>query len=248
MSRPRSKPDPEPLIGPQWTDISISEVDSLPTIPKDIIFHDPQFLARGGHSQAFTVTVSDGDNTYRAVLKVFSKQFKKRYVREVNAYRFLYHYGVPAQGVVPNVMGTIPTITKKKLDDILQDSIPDNITITLPASAVLLEYLDKAQRASSANMTHALAAEALRGLRLIHNAHVLHGDAEARNILVYPETGKVVWLDFSSAEINRAILGAILERRPVKQLLYRTLVRDPTYLITWDVDGRNRARDRAIWR
>jgi len=184
------------------------------------------------------------------VLKVFSKQFKSRYVRETNAYRFLYHYGVPAERVVPQVIGVVPTINKKKLEAMLQDSIPEGLSITLPASGVLLEYIDGSQRASAAVMTPAIAKEALYGLQLIHNAHVLHKDAEARNILIYPDSGRVVWIDFSSAEINRSMLRAVNERKPVKQLLYWELVYAPfpaAKLLT-SLDGRNGTSDRRIRR
>ena len=122
--------------------------------------------------------------------------------------------------MVPRAIGVIATINKKKLDALLQNSIPDGLDIGLPASAVVLEYIEQAQRASPSNMTDAIAEEALRGLQLIHNAHVLHNDGETRNMLVYPESGKVVWIDFSSAEINRSVRSAIGERTRVKLILY----------------------------
>lgn len=36
------------------------------------------------------------------------------------------------------------------------------------------------------------------GMRLIHNAHIIHGDIHPRNLLVLP-TGRVVWVDFELA-------------------------------------------------
>ena len=108
----------------------------------------------------------------------------------------------------------------------LKDSIPEDLSIPLPASAVVMEYIADAVRPSKENITKAIAKKVLRGLQYIHNAHVLHGDVEGRNILINPSTGKVVWIDFSSATINRSINLAFHEREPVKQYLYITLVRN----------------------
>jgi len=50
-------------------------------------------------------------------------------------------------------------------------------------------------------MTPELAEEALRGLRLMYNARVLHRDTELRNLLISPATNKAIWIDFSIAEV-----------------------------------------------
>jgi hypothetical protein len=72
-------------------------------------------------------------------------------------------YNVPAESVIPNFIGTLPTISNKKLETILEEPIPDDVTIILPASGVLLEYIEGAARASLEVTTHAIAKEALRG-------------------------------------------------------------------------------------
>lgn len=213
-------------LGLEWTDISIADVNPLPTLPKHIVLENPEFLARSYHSQVYKIDVVDKGNRTPAILKLFPKGLKHRYQNEVNAYRFLYHYGIPDKGVVPKIFGVLTTLNKKKLDAVLKDAIPEDVSIPLPAAAVVMEYIEGAVRPSRDNMTEAIAEEALRALRLIHNAHVLHGDAVGRNILIYPHTGKVVWIDFSSAEINRSVNQAVLERAPLKQYLYATLVRN----------------------
>jgi serine/threonine protein kinase len=172
----------------------------------------------------YVLDITDHGKTSKAILKIFPKQLKHRYINEVNAYRFLYHYEVPDQGAVPKIYGILPSINKKTLTKLLGDSIPEDAPIALPAAAIIMEYIQGAQPASEKNMTHAIAKKALYELQTIHNAHVLHGDAEARNLLVFPETENVVWIDFSSASINRDIMLAMSERRPLKQLLYRKLV------------------------
>jgi serine/threonine protein kinase len=215
-------------LGPEWTDISLSDVAPLPAFPKHITISNPQFLARSHHSQVYLIDVKENGKTSRALLKVFPKQLKGRYTNEVNAYRFLCHYEVPEQGIVPKIFGVFPSINKTKLGALLGHSIPENAPIVTPAAAVVMEYIEGAVSPKPENMTPEIARKALRGLRIIHNAHVLHGDAEARNLLIHPKTGKVVWIDFSSAQINKTIMLAVIERDPVRQLLYRTLVPLPT--------------------
>jgi serine/threonine protein kinase len=229
---PRRSNAPVFDTGPQWTDISLSDVKPLPPLPKNITTSNPRFLARSHHSQVYTLDITDHGKTTRVLLKIFPKHLKSRYTKEVNAYRFLYHYDIPNEGIVPKIIGVLPTINKKKLDVLLEETIPENVSIALPASAVVMEFIEGAVKPSPANMTSAIAKRALRALRLIHNAHVLHGDAEARNILIVPATNKVVWIDFSSASINRSIGLAIHERNPVRQLLYRTLVFTVSCILT----------------
>jgi serine/threonine protein kinase len=217
---------------PQWTDISISEVPTLPKLPAHITTSNPRFLARSHHSHVYLLDITDNGKTSTAVVKVFPKATKERYIKEVNAYRFLYHYGVPEQGFVPRVYGVLPSLNKKALGKLLGDSVPDDAPIAPPAAAVVMEYIQGGQPASRKNMTHTIAERALNALQVIHNAHVLHGDAEARNLLVLPESEEAVWIDFSASSINRDIMLAMSERRPLKQLLYWHIV--PSFKISTD--------------
>jgi serine/threonine protein kinase len=225
MAPKRSQSAPEVFDhGPQWTDISISDIPKLPTFPKTATTSNPRFLARSHHSQVYLLDLMLDGVLSTVVLKIFSKELKRRYTNETNAYRFLNYYNIPSEGVVPKIHGVLPTVNQKLLNSLLQDAIPDDVTFKLPASAVVMEYIEGGETPTKTNMTPELAKEALRGLELIHGAHVLHGDGMPRNILIFPDTGKAVWIDFSSAEINRDIKAAILERNPVKQLLYYGLV------------------------
>jgi|SRR5579862_1214462 len=210
--------------GPQWSDISVSEVSQLPKLAKHIITSNPRFLTRSHHSHVYLIDITDHGTTSKAILKVFPKQLKERYNKEVDAYRFLYHYNVPDQGIVPKIFGVIPTLNKKAIGKLLGESMPEDAPIALPAAAVVMEYIQGAQPASPKNMTLVTAKRALDGLRTIHEAHVLHEDAEARNLLVFPEAERAVWIDFSSATINRDVSMALDEHDLLKELLYRRLV------------------------
>jgi serine/threonine protein kinase len=210
-------------LGPELTDISVSELESLPTLSKECVLANPKFVARSFHSQVYTVDLIRNNNTSRAIIKIFPKGLKNRYTKEVNAYRFLYYYGAPEQRVVPRLYGVLPTISKKRIKELLQDAIPDNVDLAAPASALVMEYIEGI-RPTQENMTDSIAKDILEALNIIHSAHVLHGDVEPMNILISPQTGRAVWIDFSASEINKIIKLAIRERRMIKQTLYSTLV------------------------
>jgi len=139
-----------------------------------------RFVDLSYHSQVYLVDFKHQGQQVRAIFKVFSKDMEERYVDEVNAYRLLNHYDVTSRGVVPKIYGVLPAITQKKLESLLGEAQPDEAKVTFPASAVLIEYIEGAQRPSKENMTVQLAEEILHGLRLIHNAHVIHYDPEPR--------------------------------------------------------------------
>src|SRR2546423_3443485 len=64
--------------GTQWTDISDSEVDSLPLLSKSVPLTNPRFLARSHHSHVYTIEVTYQDITARVILKLFPKALKHR--------------------------------------------------------------------------------------------------------------------------------------------------------------------------
>jgi len=210
----------------EWTDLPI-KTKPLPKVPNTFTFANARFLARSLHSQVHTVDVTDEGNTFPAIVKLFSRELKIRYTAETKAYRYLQHYEVTSQGVVPKLYGILPSLDKKKLHAILGDSVPDDGPIKFPASAIFMEYLEDAERPSAANMTPELAEEALRGLRLIHNAHVLHRDTELRNLLIYPTTNRAIWIDFSIAEVDIDLWEVEDERDEVRARLYRRVVFAP---------------------
>jgi hypothetical protein len=69
-----------PLTGPsaysseiQRTDISISDTQPLPKVPKNAIFANPKFIAQSYHSQVYSVNVTVRGNKKRALLKLFPR-------------------------------------------------------------------------------------------------------------------------------------------------------------------------------
>jgi serine/threonine protein kinase len=219
---PKFLPEKDPKD--YWPEVPLRDVADLPSIPKDATYHRQQFLARSYHSQVYTLELNVGGSTKRALLKLFPKDLKHRYVKETTAYRYLQHFGVTDKCLVPRIYGVLPSMNKKRLGEVLGDCIPEDVSITPPASGVVMEYIEGAESPSIENMTQPLAQKILRGLRRIHFAHVLHGDAEGRNILIFPKTGKVVFIDFSSARINLNQKVAVIERGHLKTYLYCTLV------------------------
>jgi serine/threonine protein kinase len=224
MPSKKPKPQPEGEAHLYWPDVPLRDIADLPSLPKDATFHRQRFLAQSYHSQVYTLDLNLGGTTKRALLKLFSKELKHRYVREENAYRYLQHFGVIDQGLVPRIYGVVPSMNKKRLREVLGDAVPTDVVITPPASGIIMEYIEGAENPSIENMTQKLAQKILRGLRRIHFAHILHGDAEGRNIFIFPKTRKVVFIDFSSAEINLSKRAAIRERGPLKTYLYCDLV------------------------
>ena len=201
----------------EWTDISISDTLPLPQILKNARFENPQFIAWSYHSQVYAVDVTIKGEQKRSILKLFPQILANRYTNEVNAYRLL---DIASTGVVPKFYADLPSITKKMLEKILRDSVPADVEIALPALGILMEYLEGGQTPSKENMTAPIAKSILEGLDYIHGAPVLHGDCQPRNILIYPETGRTVWFDFSNSSITQLKGLFEHERRPVKTLLF----------------------------
>ena len=67
---------------------------------------------------------------------------------------------------------------------------------------ILMEWLKGAEPLSESNISTDLAMSVTTGMVRIHDAGVYHGDARARNILVYPGTNRAVWIDFSCAQVG----------------------------------------------
>lgn len=111
----------------------------------------------------------------------------ERFGKEHSAYTRLSHYAVCAQSIVPQCFGWL-YLDKKRVERMgLQGR---------GAYALVLEHLADAQPITSRNITIDIADKALRGLREIHSAYVMHADIASRgNILLLPG-GRVVWIDF----------------------------------------------------
>jgi RIO-like serine/threonine protein kinase len=222
--------------GVHWTDVSITETEPLPPLPDSCVFSNPQHLKTTLHSHIYRCKLDYEDDSYDTIIKLFPKGHKKFYTNEVNSYRLLYHFDVPAERIVPQIYGIIPTVNKKLLKKMLQDSIPEDAPISLPASAVVMEFID-GESPSRENMTPKLAKRILYGLQCINEAHILHHDAFARNILVLPAEERAVWIDFSSAALNTSISLSVQERDPLKVFLFRDLVIIPKSFLTGLVEN-----------
>ena len=203
--------------GSSWTDISIADTAPLPKVPRDTGFDNPEFVAQSFHSQVYRVDITIRGERKQAILKLFPKGLEDRYTRESTAYRFLIHYDV---AVVPKFYGDLPSIKKTLLRKILKSSVPEHVEIRLPASGILIEYIEGGEAPSSENMTVPMARAIINGLDQIHNAHVKHGDCNPRNIFVFPGTDRIVWFDFSTSFITEPGGLFDVERRAIKSLLF----------------------------
>jgi hypothetical protein len=218
-----SYPEVARVGGDHWTDISISDTEPLPTLPDSCIVSNPRHLATTFHSHVYRCKLGYEGDSYEAIIKLFPKGHKKFYTNEVNSYRLLYQFDIPAEGIVPLIYGAVPNINKKLLKKWLQDSIPEDAPIALPASAVFMEFIE-GEHPSSENMTPELAKKILYGLQCINEAHILHHDTVPRNILVNRSTERVVWIDFSLGALNTSINLSIQERKRIKMILFGELV------------------------
>ena len=111
-------------MDPKWTDVSDSDIYHLPILPKNVPLTNPCFLARGHHSHVYTMDVTQRGTTSATILKIFPKSLKHRYIEETYAYRYLHHYGAPGQGAVLRNYDTLPSISRKWLDELLGESSP----------------------------------------------------------------------------------------------------------------------------
>jgi serine/threonine protein kinase len=216
-------------FGVKWRIIRPSQTEPLPVLAEDVVFENPKFIHRSYHSQVYSADMREGQKSTKAFLKIFAKTEKARYTKEVNAYRLLYHFGVPETGIVPTIYGVLPEVDGNKLDGIIEDEVPVDAPITLPASLIVMEYIE-GERPSLENINPKRAIRILKALRKIQMAHILHGDTEGRNILVCPSSGRLVWIDFSDAEVNHLANHGIEELNYIQSYLFQELVHLARYI------------------
>ncbi|KAL1850538.1 hypothetical protein Plec18170_006823 [Paecilomyces lecythidis] len=69
-----------------------------------------------------------------------------------------------------------------------------------PPSAIFLEYIPNLEMIQLGNYTQQRMDNFITGIREIHKALVLHGDAKPRNMLVVKDDpDRVIWIDFDRA-------------------------------------------------
>ena len=98
---------------------------------------------------------------------------------------------------MPDMLGTIepiePTLCRPHLDEWADDKI-------LP-KAMLISYVPECQTLAWSTCSKAAIADLRASLTEIHEAGVVHGDAQARNTLILPEgRGRSLWIDFDRSQ------------------------------------------------
>ncbi|KAK3191483.1 hypothetical protein K4F52_002298 [Lecanicillium sp. MT-2017a] len=183
--------------------------DDVPDKFVDVTVADVEFLAtlnEGNDSVLFKVAVQG--NT--CVMKVFHGRktyFNKPggeedlFVREWTAYRLLKRHGLCKRGVVPDFYGTIRGINPREWPN-LHMFHKD----TLPADAVLIEYIPNMHMIDLSNYTEERAARLSKILLEINSIGILHCDIYPRNMMVVEgEAGtgqeRVLWVDFDCAQV-----------------------------------------------
>ncbi|KAE8320914.1 hypothetical protein BDV39DRAFT_212971 [Aspergillus sergii] len=115
---------------------------------------------------------------------------------EYKAYTRLKERGLCEQGTIPDFYGVIEKIDPNQCRPHLNGFLEDEL---LPC-AILLEYVPNMHEIHLTTYTEDRAATLLQILREIHKAWVYHGDPYPRNMMVQPETGRVLWIDFDRAQ------------------------------------------------
>jgi len=197
-------------------------VAPLPRIPKAVKFQNSNLIGSGVHSEVYSVLATYKNRTITAALKIFSATWKERFEAEVQSYEFLEHFSV--SGVVPIAYGCGRDWNHERLRDVLDSALEPTSPLRTPVSVIMLEYVGQSGPLSADNITWRICKEVLRGLDLIHSAQVLHHDIGERNLLVVPDTGRVVWIDFSSSFINPSEMETWKERKVAYSLLYQEVV------------------------
>ncbi|PLB49171.1 hypothetical protein P170DRAFT_357004 [Aspergillus steynii IBT 23096] len=119
------------------------------------------------------------------------------FVCESTAYQRLHDKGLCKRGLILDFYGTItniqPLLCQPSLGMFLEDKRPPN--------AVLIEYIPNMRMIDLSNFSERRVSE-LRRILLedIHPAGVLHGDPMPRNMMVQDKDGRVLWIDFDSAQ------------------------------------------------
>ncbi|PYH32028.1 uncharacterized protein BO87DRAFT_441517 [Aspergillus neoniger CBS 115656] len=112
------------------------------------------------------------------------------------AYVRLKERGLCQQGIVPDFYGVIdqldPMQWQPHLNKFLKDKHRPN--------AILLEFFPHLKQIGLETYTEDRAAALLSIIQQIHEAGICHCDPYPRNIMVQPETDRVLWIDFDRAQ------------------------------------------------
>ncbi|OGM42770.1 hypothetical protein ABOM_008153 [Aspergillus bombycis] len=153
-------------------------------------------------SSVFQVSLQ-GRRCLMKVYRTIEKQPWHPTYREVDpflcesaAYVRLQERGLCQQGVVPDFYGVIEQIDPIQWQPHFNRFLKDK----LPLNAILLEFILNLKQIDLTTYTEDRAAALLQIIHQIHDAGVCHGDPYPRNMVVQPETGRVLWIDFDRAQ------------------------------------------------
>lgn len=78
----------------------------------------------------------------------------------------------------------------------------------LPPNAILIEYVPNMQPMNLSNSSLRYLRKPSQTLEDIHLAGILHGDLMLRNMMISGHQGRVLWIDFDSAQTFSETLSA----------------------------------------
>lgn len=122
------------------------------------------------------------------------------FVCETSAYQRLAEKGLCTRGVVPYFYGTLTNIQSDRWQCL--SMVFDDVQ---PLNAVLLEYIDNMHQLDLSTFSESRLIQMGHILHDIHEAGVLHGDPDPRNMMICPGRGgkpdRVLWIDFDAAQL-----------------------------------------------
>ena len=169
----------------------VGNVASLPYITEEVRFYDWEYVTDGTHAKIYKAKDVDGGAIY--CIKLFKPEWLTPFNLEKTAYEHLQ---------AANIKHWIPHVYGYASRTLSAWGIPNNTSDDESYYGIVMEWLEGAQSLSIDNVTIDNAANLLEGLAEIHEAGVLHYDTLRRNLMVFPDKRRAVWIDFSCAHMN----------------------------------------------
>ncbi|KAL2821688.1 hypothetical protein BJX63DRAFT_418052 [Aspergillus granulosus] len=165
-----------------------------------------QILRRTKTSAILKVTIHGEPR----VMKVYRDRLPSQYdspereihpfVCESSAYQRLREKGLCARGVVPYFYGTVTNIQPDHWQSL--SMLFDDVRLL---HAVILEDIDNMHQLDLSTFSESRLIQMERILQDIHEAGVLHGDPDPRNMMICPgrcgKPDRVLWIDFDRAQL-----------------------------------------------
>ncbi|PWY91796.1 hypothetical protein BO94DRAFT_461492 [Aspergillus sclerotioniger CBS 115572] len=178
--------------------------DTIQVSPSDI--QVLQTLRRSEHSTVLKVAVR-GETR---LMKIYRDRLPSEHDspdREINpftcessAYHRLKEKGLCTTGVIPYFYGIITNIQPDLWPELYIRSDDGR-----PLNAVVLEYIDNMHQMDLSTFSESRLTQLERILHEIHEAGVLHGDPDPRNMMVCAgrngRQDRVLWIDFDLAQL-----------------------------------------------